>query len=134
MQTVCFYHVTYAFQSESVAVTHIYIVFYYYATIQTPCKLLKQRKMYSILLYFHCFNLLLYFLFGTRFLGNIQYFGNHTSPYSCFFFEINNHFLQQMMYQWHENYTFRLLLPKALFFLSFFFFGTHWNEHKKTLN
>ena len=36
--------------------------------------------------------LLLNFLFGTLFLVNTQYFRNHSSPYSCFFFEVNNQF------------------------------------------
>ena len=54
-------------------------------------QIIKAEKIHSILIYFHCY-LLLYFLFGTRFLVNIQYFGNHTSPYSCFFFGVNNHF------------------------------------------
>ena len=41
--------------------------------------------------------LLLYVLFDTRFLMYIQYFGNHKSPYGCFFFEVNNHFFQKMI-------------------------------------
>ena len=58
-------------------------------------QIFKAEKIYSILIYFNCYNLLLYSLFDTRLLVNIQYFGNHTSPYSCFFFEVNNHFFMK---------------------------------------
>ena len=121
--------------SEWIRCSHSYLynilVFNYYTNAM---QIVKAEKNVFYLIYFHCYNLLLYFLFETRFLVNMQYFGNH---------RIVTSFLKSIIIfcrKWYINdmkTIFLVFCYKKYLFLFYFFWDTlklKWINIKLNIN
>ena len=92
------------------------LVFSYYPNAM---KIVKAEEMYSILIYFHCYNLLLYFLFDTHFWWIYNTF-------SCFIFIENDISMKPLIIEpFYDMKTIFLAFCYQEYSFFFHFFWAH---------